>query len=75
MNASLAKLFSIRPGLRRCDDRKNASATCLVFTRMLANWYGCPEFWNRKPTQLPGRGMPVSIAASSGKSSGLKAAM
>jgi hypothetical protein len=30
----LAKLFSIRPGLRRWEERKNASATCLVFTRM-----------------------------------------
>ena len=32
-----------------------------------------PEFWNKKPTQLPGLGNPVSVAASSGKSSGLKA--
>ena len=34
-----------------------------------------PEFWNRTPTQLPERGTPVSAAASSGKSSGLKATM
>jgi hypothetical protein len=34
-----------------------------------------PEFWNRKPTQLPGLGRPVSLAARSGKSSGLKATM
>ena len=75
MKPSLAKLFSIRPGLRRCEERKNASAMCRVFTRTFGNWYGCPEFWNRKPTQLPGRGMPVSVAASSGKSSGLNAAI
>ena len=38
MNASLAKLFSMRPGLRRCDERKNASAMCRVFTRTFGIW-------------------------------------
>ena len=38
MNASLAKLFSMRPGLRKCEERKNVSAMCRVFTRTLGNW-------------------------------------